>query len=261
MKLATLASGSSGNSSVVTGGQTSLLIDAGLSGKGISTRLESLGVDVKKLAGILVTHEHQDHIQGVGVLARRHKLPVYALEPCFAAMEVGVLPDGCCHVLEQGEALEIGELKVELFNTSHDSMASTGFVCFHAESKIGYATDTGEVSPIMIRKLRGSNAMIFESNHDEEMLWRGRYPYHLKQRIAASTGHLSNTDAGKALAEIIDHKTKRIILAHLSEENNLPDIALHTVGNILHEAGVPALAPELKIRTAPRHMPLGVEDV
>lgn len=261
MKMATLASGSSGNSSLIKGGRSALLIDAGLSGKGICTRLDSLGINPADLNGILVTHEHKDHVQSVGILARKYKIPVYVLEPCLNAMDIGPLPENCCQVLEQGAAFEAGELKIELFPTSHDSAASTGLICHHGETKVGFATDTGVVSPAMVRKLRGSAALIFEANHDEEMLWHGRYPHYLKKRIAAPTGHLSNVDAGKALTEIIDDKTKRVILAHLSEENNLPDLALSTVGRILLEEAVPDRAPELKVRTAPRYEPLAVGEL
>ncbi|HEX3016036.1 MAG TPA: MBL fold metallo-hydrolase [Desulfobacteria bacterium] len=258
MKLATLASGSSGNATVIKGGKTTLLVDAGLSGKGIESRLEAIGVNPRELSGIFVTHEHIDHIKGVGVLARKHRLPVYALEPCISAMEVGKLPSGCCQPLSAGQCLEIGDLKLELVETFHDSVASTGLVCYHDETKVGVATDTGQVSPQMVRKLKGCDALVFEANHDETMLWKGRYPYHLKRRIAAPTGHLSNTDAGAALVEIIDENTKRLILAHLSEENNLPELALNSVAQILTDAGVPEVATALKIRTAPRHDPLMV---
>lgn len=259
MKLTTLASGSSGNSTLITGGETSLLVDAGLSGKAIEQKLESLGVNPKSLAGILVTHEHRDHTQGVGVLARRHKLPVYALDDCLPLLGVGKLPEVV--VLKSGSAFELGDLKVELFDTSHDSAASTGLVCYHGESKVGLATDTGQVSEVMVRKLSGCSGLVFEANHDEEMLWNGSYPYYLKRRITATTGHLSNKDAGKALAEIIDSRTKRLVLAHLSEENNDPGLALQTVANILVEIGVPEVAPGLKMRAAPRHTPLAVGDL
>lgn len=259
MRLATLASGSSGNSTVISGGSTSLLVDAGLSGKAIEQRLESLEIEPKSLAGILLTHEHRDHTHGVGVLARRHKLPVYVLEQCLPLLDAGSLPQ--VEVLSAGEDLEIGELKLELVETFHDSAASTGLVCFHGETKVGLATDTGMVSAEMVRKLKGCSGMVFEANHDEEMLWQGRYPHYLKKRIAASTGHLSNADAGKALAEIISKNTKRLVLAHLSEENNLPDLALQTVRDILVDSGVPDIAPGLKMRAAPRHTPLAAGEL
>ena len=261
MKLATLASGSSGNASLVKSGNTTLLIDAGLSGKRIEERLRQLGEEAEKLSGILVTHEHSDHTNGVGVLARRHKIPVYVLEDSLPLLKVGDLPPGCCRMVDRNANLEIGDLKLELFDTSHDSAASTGFVCFAGTKKVGFATDTGEVTSSMIHKLKGSDALIFEANHDEDMLWQGSYPYYLKKRVASSTGHLSNHDSGQALAKIIEKNTKRVILAHLSEENNLPQLALNTVGQILTQAGVPEVALELRIRTAPRHSPLEVGEI
>jgi phosphoribosyl 1,2-cyclic phosphodiesterase len=259
MKLATLASGSSGNSTLISGGKTSLLIDAGLSGKSITSRLEILKVNPQDITGIIVSHEHRDHTHGVGVLARKYKIPVYALEECIPGLGIGELPQGCCRPVSAGESLDIGELKVELFKTSHDSVGSTGLVCHHGGVKVGFTTDTGEVTSEMKHKLQGCDGLVFEANHDEEMLWKGNYPYALKKRIAAKTGHLSNTDSGHALAEIIDKNTKRIILAHLSEENNLPDVALQTVADILVDCGVPEVAPGLKIRPAPRHTPQAVE--
>jgi len=259
MKIATLASGSSGNSTLITGGETSLLVDAGLSGKGIEQRLAEIGVEPKALSGILVTHEHRDHTQGVGVLARRHKLPVYVLEDCLPVLEVGILPK--VEELEIGAKFELGDLKLELFQTFHDSAASTGLVCSQGDTKVGFATDTGQVSGEMVRKLKGCSGVVFEANHDEDMLWKGSYPYYLKRRIAASTGHLSNKDAGEALAEIIDSRTKRLVLAHLSEENNEPGLAIKTVADILVELGVPEVAPGLKMRAAPRHTPLALGEL
>ncbi len=259
MKLATLASGSSGNSTLISGGNTSLLIDAGLSGKSIVSKLEILQVNPQQLTAIIVSHEHRDHTHGVGVLARKYKLPVYVLEECVPGLNIGELPPGCCKTVQAGDTLDIGDLKVELFNTSHDSAASTGLVCYHKEVKAGFATDTGQVTPEMKRKLKACDGLVFEANHDEDMLWQGRYPYHIKKRIAAKTGHLSNTDAGMALAEIIDKNTKQLMLAHLSEENNRPELALRTVTDILQDCGVSEITPGLKIRPAPRYTPHAVE--
>lgn len=259
MKLATLASGSSGNATLIAGGGTTVLVDAGLSGKDIEQKMESIGISPKSLAGIVVTHEHRDHTNGVGVLARRYKLPVYVLEDCLPKLEIGLLPEAVA--LKPGAVFEVGELKLELLETSHDSVDSAGVVCYHGKTKVGVATDTGVVTKSMLKKLQGCSGLVFESNHDEEMLWKGSYPHYLKRRIAASTGHLSNTDAARALTELIDNKTKRLLLAHLSEENNNPTIALETVASILIGNGVPEKAPGLKMRVAPRYEPLAVGEL
>jgi len=256
MKICTLASGSSGNATYVEGDGSSVLVDAGLSGKAIVGFLETVGVDPLNLSSILVTHEHVDHIRGVGVLSRRLNLQVYATEQTWDAMTPAIgeiAPKNRC-VLEPGQDLELEGLQVEHFDTSHDAADSVGF-CFHSNScKVGLVTDTGYLTTSARKHVEGSDLLLFEANHDVMMLKTGRYPWSLKKRISSDRGHLSNIAAGHCLASLISGKTRGVILAHLSQENNLPDLAYSTVSRVLEETG---LSPgrDLTLEVAPRCIP------
>jgi phosphoribosyl 1,2-cyclic phosphodiesterase len=253
MRACTLASGSSGNATYIEGDEASVLVDAGLSGKAITCQLESQNINPLSLQGILVTHEHTDHIKGVGILARKYGLQVYATEKTWDEISpvIGKVPPYNQCILEQGRALEIGDLKIEHFKSSHDAVDSVGF-CFHSgDTKVGVSTDTGFLTNNARKCLVDSDLLIFEANHDVHMLRNGSYPWALKKRISSDKGHLSNTAAGHCLASLTCGKTKGIILAHLSRENNLPELAYSTVAAILKEAG---LSPdkEFSLEIAPR---------
>lgn len=253
MRACTLASGSSGNTTYIEGGEASVLVDAGLSGKAITTQLESLNINPSSLQGVLVTHEHSDHIKGVGVLARKYGLQVYATEKTWDEINpvIGKVPPYNQCVLEQGRALEIGDLKIEHFKSSHDAVDSVGFCFYSDDTKVGVSTDTGVLTNNARKSLMESDLLVFEANHDLHMLRNGRYPGALKKRISSDKGHLSNTAAGHCLSSLIGGKTKGIILAHLSRENNLPELAYSTVAAILEEAGL-SLDGELALEVAPR---------
>lgn len=256
MQVCTLASGSSGNSVYVEGGGSAVLVDAGLSGKAITRSLESISVDPSQLEGILVTHEHSDHIKGVGILSRKYDLKVYATENTWDAMmpSIGNVPDYNCCVLESGKGLEIGGLQIEHFETSHDAVDSVGFSFFSEGVKIGLATDTGYLTQAARKSLEGSDLLVFEANHDLNMLKMGRYPWHLKQRILSNQGHLSNIAAGDCLASLVSGNTKTVILAHLSKENNVPELAYQTVAEIMEESGL-SIGRDLRLEVAPRCHP------
>jgi phosphoribosyl 1,2-cyclic phosphodiesterase len=228
-----LASGSKGNAVFVSDGTTSILIDAGLSGVEIERRLKSRGIDPKHLHAILVSHEHSDHIQGVGVLSRRYKLPVYMSSKTHkaAASQLGNLYD--FNAIECGATFTINALFIHPFSISHDAADPCGFTISQNGTKIGIATDLGIATAMVKEHLKECTLLILEANHDEEMLISGPYPWPIKQRIKSRTGHLSNA-ASKILLEELQHdRLKHVMLAHLSEINNTPQKAAHEVGQAL----------------------------
>lgn len=256
MRVCTLASGSSGNSTYIEGSGSSLLVDAGLSGKAITGNLDAIGIDASQLDGILITHEHTDHIRGAGVLARKFDLKIYATENTWEEIlpSVGEIPEYNRFVLEPGKTLEVAGLQIEHFETSHDAVDSVGFCFFSEGIKVGIATDTGCLTNAAGRYLDGADLLVFEANHDVHMLKTGKYPWHLKQRILGDRGHLSNIAAGHCLSSLIGGNTKGVVLAHLSRENNLPELAYSTVASVLMESG---LSPgrDLSLEVAPRCHP------
>ena len=256
MRVCTLASGSNGNATYIGGDNAAVLVDSGLSGKTVTQELDSLGIDPTGLRGILVTHEHTDHIKGVGVLSRKLDLKIYATEQTWEAIKptVGKIADYNQCVLETGRALEVEDLQIEHFNTSHDAVDSVGFCVQSRKSRIGISTDTGYLTAPARRSLDGSDLLVFEANHDLQMLRQGSYPWALKQRILSDRGHLSNIAAGHCLASLVSGKTKGVILAHLSKENNCPELAYSTVAKVLIDAG---LYPEqdFVMEVAPRCLP------
>jgi phosphoribosyl 1,2-cyclic phosphodiesterase len=228
-----LASGSKGNAVFVSGGTTSILIDAGLSGVEIERRLKSRGIDPKTLDAILVSHEHSDHIQGVGVLSRRYKLPVYISTKTqdAAASQLGSLYD--LKTIKSGSPFAINDLFIYPFSISHDAVDPCGFTIHQNGTKIGIATDLGIATAMVKEHLKECALLILEANHDEEMLISGPYPWPIKQRIKGRTGHLSNA-ASKILLEELQHdRLEHVMLAHLSETNNTPQKAAHEVGQAL----------------------------
>jgi phosphoribosyl 1,2-cyclic phosphodiesterase len=251
-----LASGSSGNAIYLGKGKTNLLIDCGLTGKKTKEALERIKVNPETMAGIVVTHEHRDHIHGVGVLSRKYDLPVYATEKTWDALacsEMGQVAEKNQQYLAVGKAVDIGEIKLEVFNTSHDAVEPIGIAAypFKGKEKIGLATDTGCITAGMNKHLKDCDLILIEANHDEEMLEKGSYPYYLKKRIKSEAGHLANTATGAALTRWISGDTEQIVLAHLSKENNLPFLARKTVEHILSEAGID-VGLDVQVTVAPR---------
>lgn len=239
MRFSILASSSAGNSVLVQTDRTTLLIDAGLSGKQIEAHLKEVGADPTKIDAILVTHEHSDHIKGVGVLARRYGLPVYTHEKTWMELDrlIGEIPADQKFHFGEGEVKSFGDLSVESFAISHDAAFPMGFCFYAGEKKLSIATDMGYVSQRVKGAIAGSDVYIFESNHDVEMLRVGRYPWNVKRRILSDVGHLSNEDAGEALADILQGQGERVYLSHLSQDNNMKELARLTVKNILEESG------------------------
>ncbi|WP_044749276.1 MBL fold metallo-hydrolase [Bacillus alveayuensis] len=240
IRFSVLASGSTGNAFYVETDRNSLLVDAGLSGKQMEQLFKQIERDMKQLSGILVTHEHSDHIKGLGVIARKYKLPIYANEKTWRAMEglIGDIPTEQKFVFQMGTVKTFGDLDIESFGVSHDAAEPMFYVFHHEGKKLVLITDTGYVSDRMKGIIKNADVFVFESNHDVEMLRMGHYPWNIKRRILSDVGHVSNEDAGLALADVIGDNTKRIYLAHLSQDNNMKDLARMSVTQVLASKGI-----------------------
>ncbi|WP_299982098.1 MBL fold metallo-hydrolase [Desulfobacula sp.] len=232
-----LASGSKGNSLFVSCCNHCILIDAGLSGIEIERRLSAVNIDPESLTGIIITHEHSDHVKGAGILSRRFKLPVYITKKTYkVAPRLGKIED--LRFFECGTPFEMDQILITPFSVSHDAKDPVGLTLEYKNHKIGIATDLGIVTSLVKEHLKNSNVLYLESNHDPEMLINGSYPWHLKQRIKGRTGHLSNMDAGTLVSEIKTDALEHIILAHLSEENNCPQKAIQEVSKSLNASDI-----------------------
>lgn len=231
MRLTSLFSGSSGNCLLVEEGYTKFLIDAGLSGIKIRNALCSIGVDPCEISAILVTHEHSDHIAGVGILSRKFNLPIYSNFETQNSMLpfLGTVKDENLRLFENYEPFEIGELRITAFESSHDAADPVGFRITDGNRTLVVATDIGTITPKIASNIFGAASVFIEANHDIKMLREGSYPYYLKQRILSERGHLSNEDCGLFCRELIENGTERVMLGHLSLENNTPNIAFDTV--------------------------------
>lgn len=251
----TLASGSSGNAALVSCGQTHILLDAGISARRITTALRALGVDPHQLSGVLITHEHTDHISGLTTLTKQLNLPVFATAPTLDALarKIPAIPQNRLgRFFAPGEAFPLGELWVEPFATSHDAACSVGYAINGGDSRLVLCTDLGYISPEVKRAVAGCDLLVCEANHDEEWVRTGPYPYYLKERVLGRRGHLSN-EAGAQLALLAAQNGARtILLAHLSEENNTPAHALEVVGRTLRQAG---FGDSVTLEAAPRKEP------
>mgnify|MGYP002541606930 FL=1 len=247
-----LFSGSSGNCTYVGTPEGGILIDAGVSAKRIETACWDRGIGMDSIRGIFVTHEHSDHTAGLRVLQKRFGIPIFASRgTCAGLIEGGALPvDADCRVMES--AVELAGLQVLSFRTPHDSRESTGYRVSTSDGRtLAVATDMGHMTDQVRAALYGCDLILIESNHDIRMLENGPYPYVLKRRILASTGHLSNDACSLELPELVRRGTTRLFLAHLSKENNSPDLAYVTAQSALTEAGMRAEV-DFVLRVAPR---------
>lgn len=262
LRFAPLFSGSSGNAIYVGCDGAHILVDAGVSGTRVAKALESMGVSPKDLSGILVTHEHTDHIQGVGVLSRKYDLPVYATEGTWAAMEgkLGAVAAKNVCVIEPEINFFLGPIEIMAFSTPHDAADSVGYAFDLDAARFALATDIGCVRDSWLKHVLGADAALLESNYDPDMLKAGPYPYELKKRILSRRGHLSNDDAGETAAQLIKAGAQQVVLGHLSKENNFPDLALKSADAILMSEGI-EIGRDADVRVALRDAPTGIFSV
>lgn len=240
LKFCSLSSGSSGNCQYLGTSRTKILIDAGLSGKRIESLLLSIDVKPEEIDYILVTHEHIDHVKGVGVLSRRYDIPILANEKTWASMKglIGKIDPKNIKVFESERAFELGDLGIYPFKIFHDAAEPVGFSIYYKKAKISIMTDTGWVNDKMKKTIKDSSLYLIESNHDVKMLKEGSYPWYLKQRILSTKGHLSNADAARVLADLLMGKGEIVLLGHLSKENNIPELAYNTVKEYIEDYGL-----------------------
>lgn len=237
VKIYTLYSGSGGNSTFVRVGDTAILIDAGRNAKALCGCLSSIGEEMASICAIFITHEHSDHISALEVVAKRNEIPIYMTRQ--SAVKISQESAVRKHMIEKDVIFseEIGDIRIRSFRTSHDSLMSVGYRIEYEDEgvvhAIGYATDIGYVSDDVREALIGCEAVVIESNHDVDMLMRGPYPADLKRRVRSSHGHLSNADCAEFALDLVKNGTRAIMLAHLSRENNEPEIAFDEVANAI----------------------------
>lgn len=231
LKFCSLYSGSSGNSLFVQSENAKILIDCGVSAKKVETALNGLDIDPKTLDGILITHEHSDHVQGLGVFAKKFNVPIFVNNKTLDAMpkQKEKIENCKIHNIAIGEKFEINDLKIKSFAIPHDAANPCGFTIADSSKTIGIATDIGHMTKDILKQLEPSDFILLESNYEPEILKCSSYPYHLKQRIAGPNGHLPNEEAGKTISYLLKNNLKRAMLGHLSKENNFPELAYKSV--------------------------------
>ena len=256
MDFCTIASGSSGNCTYAGTGRTAVMIDAGISAKRIEKGLYSLDRKPEEIDAILVTHEHSDHIAGLGVLARRYHIPIYATpgtaEYIYSCASLGKIDPALLHYIHADETFRIGDLEIEPFRISHDAAQPVGYRISDGRTNMAVATDMGCYDDYIVEKLKNLDGILLEANHDVNMLQVGRYPYQLKLRIMGDRGHLSNENAGKLLSRIVHDNLKYVFLGHLSKDNNYEELALETVKNEVTGGDNPYRASDFNIQVASR---------
>ncbi len=252
IKLYSIISGSSGNCSLVTDGKGNILVDCGTSGKRAAEALENLSVPPNRLNAIVVTHEHIDHTKGVGILARKYNIPIYATEGTHKNSNFGKLTDELLKEVTPDITYDIAGIGVTPFSIMHDAADPCGYIFTDSQKKLAIATDMGVMTNSVMSRLSGCESILLESNHDIDMLRFGEYPYALKQRILSDIGHLSNKAAAEAALELVKCGTKHIMLGHLSDKNNLPDIAQMETYNYLTDNGV-KVGNDITLQVAERY--------
>ena len=233
MRICSIASGSSGNCIYIGDEDTHILIDAGISRKAIEAGLKGLDIEGKDLDGILITHEHSDHIKGLGVMARKYAVPMYATKEtiwCIKKMaSLGKIEPELFSEIEPDQKMKLKTLSLCPFKISHDAVNPVAYRVESGEKRVAVVTDLGVYTDYTVENLKGLDAILLEANHDIRMLQTGKYPYSLKQRILGKYGHLCNEMSGRLLDAILSDKMKRIFLGHLSKENNYPELAYESV--------------------------------
>lgn len=231
MRFASLGSGSKGNALIVESGRTRILIDCGFGPRELTSRLARLGLAPDDLAAILVTHEHGDHVGGVARAAARFSIAVHMSHGTCAAADLAGQTEVA--LFDSHTAFAIGDLQIQPFPVPHDAREPTQFVVSDGEWRLGVLTDAGCVTPHMVEMLDGCDGLVLECNHDAEMLRTGSYPWQLKQRVGGRLGHLDNAAAASLLGRVDRRRLQHVVAAHLSEQNNTPDLARAALASVL----------------------------
>ncbi|MCR5283949.1 MAG: MBL fold metallo-hydrolase [Lachnospiraceae bacterium] len=259
MRMMTIASGSSGNCTYIGDDTTHILIDAGISGKRIEEGLKKADITPKDLDGIFITHEHIDHISGVGVLSRKYNIPIYATAGTVRGIQtcrsVGQIDPDLYQIIDRNEVTEIGTMMMMAHPISHDAADPVCYRATAGDYSVAVATDLGCYDEGIVEFLQGLDAIVLEANHDINMLQVGSYPYQLKQRILGDKGHLCNEKAGQLLCRILHDRMQKIRLGHLSQDNNLPQLASEAVKLEVTLGRNPYRAEDFDIRVAERSEP------
>ena len=233
MRMCSIASGSSGNCIYVGSDDTHLLVDTGISKKRIEEGLKTLELKGEDLDGILITHEHSDHIQGLGVFSRKYEIPIYGTPGTIRGIRdyknLGKMPEGLYHEIQVDKEFKLGDIDVHPFAISHDANEPSGYRIENGKKSVAVATDLGVYDDYTVEHLSDLNAVVLEANHDIHMLEVGPYPYPLKRRVMGDKGHLSNELSGKLLCDILHDDLQYVVLGHLSKENNYEELAYETV--------------------------------
>lgn len=230
-----IASGSKGNAILVCSPRTNLLVDAGISARELSRRLERTPVPAARLDALILSHEHGDHVRGAGVLSRRFQMPVYLSRGTLESLPVQIGPLDSPQLFQSGSPFCVGDLAVHPFSISHDASDPVGFVVEHDGVRMGICTDLGIVTQLVRTRLQGCRGLVIEANHDMNLLLNGPYPWELKQRIRSRQGHLSNSDAFELLDTLHHDGLRVVVFAHLSETNNRPDLVRDGSNRFFHE--------------------------
>lgn len=256
MRFCSIASGSSGNCIYVGSEQSHVLVDVGISGKRIDQGLKTLDLCGGDIDGILITHEHSDHVKSLGVISRKYQIPIYATAGTVDALErmssLGKMPEGLFHEIKEDEDFKIKDLTIHPFTIPHDAAQPVGYRLEHDKQSVGIATDLGKYNDYIVNNLQNLDALLLEANHDIRMLQVGGYPYYLKQRILGDRGHLSNENAGRLLCRLLHDNLKAIFLGHLSRENNYEELAYETVCSEVTLGDNPYKSHDFKIQVAKR---------
>ena len=256
MRIMTIASGSSGNCIYIGSNNTHILIDAGVSKKKIVEGLAAADLSIDDISGIFVTHEHSDHIKGLGVLTRKKEIPIYATEGTLKGIKqstsLGEMPSDIFNPIHADNDFYIDDLCIHAFRISHDANEPTAYTVTCGNNKMGVITDLGKYDDYIIDNLKGTTSILIEANHDINMLQVGSYPYYLKQRILSDRGHLSNESSGRLLCELLNDDLRSIMLGHLSKENNYEKLAYETVRLEIDMGDNTYKASDFALSVAPR---------
>lgn len=256
MRLCSIASGSSGNCIYVGSDTTHLLVDSGISGKRVEKGLNEIELSTKEIDGILITHEHSDHISGLGVLSRKYGIPIYGTPRTLCEIQntkaLGEIEESLYREVKADTKFTIKDITVHPMKISHDAKEPVAYRFLHNKKKIAVITDLGVYDDYIVENLKGLDAILMEANHDINMLQVGPYPYYLKQRILGNRGHLSNELAGRLLCRILHDDMQKIILGHLSKENNMAELAYETVRSEVTLGDIPYKGDDFPIQVAAR---------